>query len=96
MEAVQSGGGSLMVEATMFTFVWVEFSASVYIFTVLAKLCKCLIMEWKNIPNLLHIIRSCSIAEFYAVGEKMCHRYSGSIHVVVSIYSICTSWLIQQ
>ena len=74
-------GGSQRLE-------WVEFSVSIHIFTVIAKLCKWLIMEWQEIRNSLHIIRSSSIAVF--MQEKGCHRYIIS-HLPTRLNHFCAS-----
>ena len=58
-----------MVEAKV-SLEWVEFSVSVHIFKVIVKICKCLIMEWQESMNPLHIINSSSIAPFSGSSGK--------------------------
>ena len=64
LETVQLGNRYRMEEAQTKSIERAEFSESVHISTVIAKLSKLLIMEWQEIPNPLHIIRSFSIAQF--------------------------------
>ena len=64
---------------------WIEFFASVHIHvvTVIAKLCKWLIMEWQEIPNPLHIVRSSSTAQFLGTSGTKLTSDIGSIWSLV-------------
>ena len=59
-------------------------------FTVIPKLWKWLVIEWQEIPNPFHILRSSSIAQVYAVAEKGCYRYfiSTLIELELNVYHL--------